>query len=268
MIHFKEHVDGNMHYVFIMEIETGRSLSIDSTMDNFTNLRDAIVEVAQNDGSLDKIAQMIEDNKPENELSRIREELGITINPDRTVSLPHGVVLPQGIANVFNEIVDIEHGKRLIKFAKDLSENPRKHSREAMVAWIMTNPSLTILPDGRIRGFRGLREDYTSIHSGYGVVNGKEFENAHLDNSPGNIIEFPAQLIDHNTNRYCSIGLHVGTWGYASGFGQGKYVSVAFSAKDVVSPPSDAKQEKIRVCRMEILESLDKWKLDAKYSQY
>lgn len=265
MLHYKEHIEGTMHYVFVMDIMTGVNVSIDSTAHNFEQLRESIMETVNNRGSLEEVRNLIEESRSNNDVGELRKELGITINDDGTVSLPHGVTLPAGVHSVFNDIVDKEHGERLIKFAKSLSDNPREYSRQAMIAWIMTNPSLTILEDGRIRGFRGLQDDFHSIHSGYGIVNGVELKNAHLDNSPGNIIEFPVAMSDHNTVNSCSIGLHVGTWKYASSYGRGKYVSVAFSASDVVSPPHDAHQSKIRVSRMEILEEINKYEYDVKF---
>lgn len=276
MIYIKNHAEGDLETVFVLDINTGKSISVNSLQEGFQDMKNAISELDET-SDFNQVVDIIEalrvntlDDKIRN-LQEIRKELGITINPDGSVSLPHGVELPEGIAVIFNQVDDLEHGKRLIKFAEKLSNNPREYAREALVAWIIKNPSLTILEDGRIRGYRGLRDDFTSIHAGYGVVFHKrgegeyervEYTNDHLDNSVGNIITFPQEMVDHNTAIRCSIGLHVGTWDYASGFGQGKYVAVAFSPEHVVSPPDDAHQSKIRVHEMEILEEVDKYSYD------
>lgn len=201
-------------------------------------------------------------SKEEESMKDLREELGIIINDDNTVTLPNGVVLPNGISSIFNDIDDREHFEYLMNFADLLEKNPYDYAKNSLIDWIMRNSSLTILPDGRIKGYRAVRNDFKSNHSGYGIVNGVEYENDHLDNTPGNIIEFPSFMIDHNPLSSCSIGIHVGTLDYATDFsyqcGRGsRIVTVAFSPSDVVSPPYDAKQSKIRVSLMEILEEIN-----------
>lgn len=184
----------------------------------------------------------------------IIEEMGAIIDHDeKTITFPNGIVFNEEITEVFKHMKTKEEAERFFKFVDLLAENPREYVYESLTYWIMKNPSLDILEDGRIKGYRGLRDDFTSIRSGYGVVNGVEV-NGHHDNSPGNILEFPVALTDHNAENACSIGLHVGTRKYAENYGRGKYVTVAFSPADVVSSVSDSHQEKLRVSKMEILE--------------
>lgn len=183
----------------------------------------------------------------------IIEELGAVIDPhEKTITFPNGIVFKEEIIEVFKHMKTKEEAERFFKFVELLASNPREYVYESLTYWIMTNPSLDILEDGRIKGYRGLNKDFTSIRSGYGIVNGLEV-NGHHDNSPGNILEFPVELTDHNAANACSIGLHVGTRKYAENYGQGKYVTVAFSPADVVSSVQDSRQEKLRVSKMEII---------------
>ena len=181
-------------------------------------------------------------------------EFGATIDPaEQTIEFPNGIVFSREVTEVFKYMTSEEEAKRFVKFVELLGDNPRTYVYESLTQWILQNPTLEILEDGRIKGYRGLRSDYKSIHSGYGIVNGVEVH-GHLDNTPGNILEFPVSLTDHNAEHACSIGLHVGTKEYAENFGSGKYVTVAFSPADVVSSVLDSEQGKLRVSKMEILE--------------
>lgn len=239
----------------VTDMFTGDSVIVTAHRPDYDNVVDRIRQLVSQGSNLDEVRNSIQDTlsaEQKKKMENLRNKLGISINAHGEVTLPNGVSLPSGIAAIFSDIDDEEHAQRLIKFAQRLNQNPYEHAKESLVDWIMHNPSLKILEDGRIRGYRGLQENMTSIHSGYGIVNGEEV-NDHLDNTPGNIIEFPSYMIDHNPSNYCSVGIHVGTEKYAVGFGQ-RYVTVAFAPEDVVSPPSDAAQEKIRVCKIEVLE--------------
>lgn len=178
---------------------------------------------------------------------------GITVDKEY-IDSTEDMVLPKELGDVFKNIKNEEQLKRFALFTQLLAKNPYSHSKESLIQWIIKNPSLEILEDGRIRGFRGVTKDLLSIHSGYGIVNGVEY-NDQLDNTPGNIIEFPAEMIDHNPRNLCSVGIHVGTADYAFGFGY-RFLKVAFSPQDVVSFPADSEQEKIRVSKVEILEEI------------
>lgn len=249
------HVDGNASTFTVTDMLTGDTETINNSGSDYEKNKEILKKMISEGATLEDIRNYLDgyyESIPEKKLEKIREELNIKILADDTVELPNGVILPAGIASIFKDIVDKEQAQSLIKFAELLMKNPREHAREALVQWIMKNQSLRIMEDGRIRGYRGLRNDMRSIHSGYAIVNGEEV-NGHVDNTPGNIIEFPIHMIDHNPSRPCSVGLHIGTKKYALGYGE-RYVIAAFSPEDVVSPPSDASQSKIRVSKMEILE--------------
>lgn len=190
-------------------------------------------------------------------IRRSREKYGVTINQeDGSVTLPSGAVLPDAFRRMITSVTDEKDIQAVLAFGEKLVANPLAHARDSLIEWITRNPSLAITRDGDVIGYRGLREDYTSIHSGYGIVNGVHYTDAHLDNSPGNVIEFPREMIDHNPDNFCSVGLHVGTWDFASSFTRGPIVIVTFSPADVVSPPRDAEQEKIRVSSMTVRASI------------
>ena len=150
---------------------------------------------------------------------------------------------------------------KLIKFLENLMNNPSEHSREQLYDWIAPR-DITITQDGHFLAYKGLREDFTSINAGPGIVNNVEYTgNTHLDNTPGNVVEFSRSKVVANSSIGCAVGLHAGTHEYASGFAQGKLVLVKINPRDVVSVPTDCDAQKLRVCRYEVLEEVQE-KLD------
>lgn len=134
----------------------------------------------------------------------------------------------------------------LVKFYEKIEANPNPHSREHLYRWL--NHRFTITDEGNILGYRGLRDDFTSVHAGPGIVNGEEV-NGHLDNSVGNVVELPRDQVTFDPAQGCAFGLHVGTYEYANGWGRGKVVEVEVDPRDVVSVPTDSNDAKMRVCR-------------------
>lgn len=192
-------------------------------------------------------------------IKKIRRELGVSIHNDKVII--GNIELPFEFQKLLGNVTTIEDAKSIVAFAKDLDKNPGEHCKEALVEWLIANPSLSFTTDGRIIGYRAVDAKFLSNHSGYGIVNGVEIENGRLDNTPGNVLEFPRFMVDQNPDSWCSIGLHVGTWSYATGYsrsfcGGHNLISVAFKASDVVSPPSDAHQKKIRVSEYTVLETI------------
>lgn len=142
---------------------------------------------------------------------------------------------------------------KLVKFLENLMTNPSDHSREQLYDWIAPR-NITITSDGHFLAYKGVRDDYTSVNSGPGIVNNVEFSETNLNNSPGNVLEFPRNKVVANSGIGCAVGLHAGTFEYASGFSRGKVVLVKINPRDVVSVPTDCDAQKLRVCRYEVLE--------------
>lgn len=255
MLYIKNYIEHDKESVVVTDTMTGDTATITNDTKNYDEIVDEIMELINlGDATIDDIKQTIESLTPESENATIRKELGIVIGANGEINLPDGITLPKDVAGVFREITSREQAERLIKFAKRLAKNPHEHARASLIEWIISNPSLSILEDGRIRGFRGNDQNMRSIHSGYGIVNGVEV-NEHLDNSPGNIIEFPRHMADHNPDRICSVGIHVGTKKYAYDWGN-RWVTVAFAPEDVISFPGDGTSYKIRVVKLEVLEEV------------
>lgn len=140
----------------------------------------------------------------------------------------------------------------ILNFLEKLYNNPSKDSIQSLWDFV-TNHKLRLTPDGDFLAFKGLREDYTSVHSGEGIVNNKYYSNNYLNNSIGNVIEMPRSSVENNRNIGCSTGLHAGSFEYAKGFSSGKLVIVSINPRDVVSVPVDSKYAKLRISRYTVV---------------
>ncbi len=163
---------------------------------------------------------------------------------------PVDEVIERGILRSLKE--GLEDHKPLVNFMEKVYTNTNEHTRESLFRWLNTE-DFTIDADGDIVGYKGLRSDYTSVHAGPGIVNGESFEQANLDNSPGNVVEMPRSEVTHDPAVGCARGLHVGSWDYASSFGNGVTVEVRVNPRDVVSVPTDCNDQKMRVAKYRVV---------------
>lgn len=154
--------------------------------------------------------------------------------------------------------VNSETWMSLINFTESLFDNVSESVRDQLYSWMqyqIRNGRLTLTPEGKFLGYKGVKADFGSIHSGPGIVNGVP-ANGHLDNTPGNVIEMARDAVDDDRTRTCSTGLHVGSYDYAKSFAQGKVVLVEVDPRDVVSVPDDYNGQKIRACKYRVVDSV------------
>lgn len=131
---------------------------------------------------------------------------------------------------------------RYIKFLVRLLRNPSAKSVEMLYDFMQAN-DIDILPDGRIKCFRGVTQlpDGSCVDSHSGKV--PQYE--------GCFISMPRNFVEDNPEVACSHGLHCAGAEYAKGYGV--LTEVAVDPADVVSVPYDYDFAKCRCCRFEIL---------------
>lgn len=147
----------------------------------------------------------------------------------------------------------------LVNFLEKLANNPNQDSVEQLYGWITATGGLTITYDGNIVGYKGVQttsEGYRSINAGRAIVNGEEVTGT-IPNDIDDTIEMPRSEVTFNPSVGCSVGLHVGTWEYASRWGDGTTLEVEVNPRDVVSVPHDSGAQKMRVCRYTVTDVLD-----------
>jgi hypothetical protein len=154
-------------------------------------------------------------------------------------------IIPQPIAEKLTEFINEGLPKTaILKFWENVKLNPSESSVEQLFQFLCDN-SWPITKDGCFLAYK-----YVD------VVNGKLVDSytKTYDNSIGNIVTMDRNSCNPNRNIECSTGLHVAGFAYASSNGGGKkLIEVKVNPKDVVSVPKDYNNQKIRVCRYEVL---------------
>lgn len=126
----------------------------------------------------------------------------------------------------------------LIAFLERLLANPSRRSIDELYKFL-EHENLPITESGTFLAYKGVRDDYTDVHSGT------------FDNTPGNTHEMARNAVDDDARRDCSNGFHVGSLEYATGFGP-RTVIVEVDPADVVSVPySDA--NKLRTSKYTVI---------------
>ena len=132
--------------------------------------------------------------------------------------------------------------ERYIKFLVRLLGNPSAKSVEMLYDFMQAN-DIDILPDGRIKCFRGV----TQLPDGSCV----DYHSGKVPQYEGCFISMPRNFVEDNPEVACSHGLHCASAEYAKGYGV--LTEVAVDPADVVSVPYDHDLAKCRCCRFEIL---------------
>lgn len=140
-------------------------------------------------------------------------------------------------------------------FMENLSANPSQESRRHLWRWLEAQETMTLTEDGMIVGYKGVGDDERSLSvtSGTNTVtvasdSGIEQVTGKVPNPVGATVTIARAEVDPERESYCSFGLHVGTWEYASTFGR-RILKVIVNPRDVVAVPSDRNGQKMRTCR-------------------
>jgi hypothetical protein len=155
---------------------------------------------------------------------------------------------------------DVEDFQPLVNFLEKVMDNPSEHSRGQLYEWL-DRRDFTITANGDIVGYKGVRivgDSYESISSGVEqvLVNGEAHQGC-IPNPVGAVVNMARGLVHEDPSAACSRGLHVGTWGYASGFAQGAVLEVHVNPRDVVSVPTDCDAQKVRTCRYKVVRAIN-----------
>lgn len=160
--------------------------------------------------------------------------------------------LAEHMVSLMREGKDTADVKPFALFMENLLANPSLHSQEHLFNFLRDTQGFTLTDDGMLLGYKGLNADGSSVTAGTNTVyvNG-EPHTGRIPNPLGAIVSIPRSEVDDSSYRACSTGLHVGTWGYASGFGS-RLVTVLVNPRDVVSIPNNHNENKMRVCRYKV----------------
>lgn len=201
--------------------------------------------------------------------------------------------IAQGLLNILGENKeDTAHLEAVSRFLQKAADNPNMPDSDKLYRWLVQE-GLTLTSDGDFIGYKSVysvdkdtfnwgmvtrpngdvvpgsdvfpdfvQPLFRSTYSGGGIVDGVEFH-GHVPNYVGAVVEMPRDRVDSNGAVECSVGLHVGTYGYASTFSGDHMLLVKVNPRDVVSVP-DYDFTKLRACRYMVIASDVSGKLDSK----
>lgn len=153
-----------------------------------------------------------------------------------------GTKLPKALSNRLLELVDRGEDTGILeRFWDNLRQNPTESSREDLFSFVEAN-DIPISRDGCIIVYKKVRDDYWDSHTG----------RTHL-NKPGTTVQMERAAVDGDRNNTCSSGLHVAAFEYASTFSGTRLMECKVNPRDVVAVPPDYSNQKMRVCKYQIL---------------
>ena len=141
----------------------------------------------------------------------------------------------------------------LVNFFDRLRANSSNRAVEELYAFL-EHTGIPITKDGHFLAYKGVQENRYSVTENptTRVLQGTVTPEGHIWNGDGCTIEVVRQDVDDNCTRTCSHGLHVGSYEYASLWGDVRVV-VEVDPADVVSVPIDSDRQKVRVCKYKVL---------------
>jgi len=128
----------------------------------------------------------------------------------------------------------------LIKFLERLLANPSRRSVEELYKFL-EHGKMPITEAGTFLAYKGVNDDYTDVHSG------------RFSNRVGIVNSMPRNQVNDDFRVGCSVGFHVGSLEYATGWGS-RTVIVEVDPADVVSVPDDCSCQKLRTCKYQVIE--------------
>lgn len=130
----------------------------------------------------------------------------------------------------------------LFKFWERIQQNPSWRSVQQL--WpFLEHQGIAITEDGCFLAYKSVTSDL------------KDHRTKQLDNTPGQIHQMARNLVSDDPETPCHYGFHVGALEYARTFGGSnrKIVICKVDPADVVCIPKDSSQQKMRVCRYEVM---------------
>jgi len=134
----------------------------------------------------------------------------------------------------------------IIKFLDNLMDNPSYRAVKELYKFLEVG-QMPLTDDGNFLCYKKVDRNFKDIHSGT------------FDNSVGSICEMPRNMVDEDSSRTCSAGLHACSFSYLKHFGgspDNKVVVVKINPRDVVSIPSDYHDSKLRCSRYEVVQDV------------
>ena len=167
----------------------------------------------------------------------------------------HGVVVEK-LLDLLG--MGLQDAAPLVNYIANLLNNPSKQSVDELYDFLSYR-SLPIDSDGFVLAYKGVRDNYWSVRGNRNtvVLQGETNDKGQILNNIGDTIEVQRRCVDDNRANNCSDGLHVGSFDYASDWGQ-RTLQVRFNPADAVSVPLDCSCQKCRVTKYQIVKEIER----------
>lgn len=159
---------------------------------------------------------------------------------------------------IIQMIKDGVNHKPVLKFLENLYKNPSYRAINELYSFL-ANKALPITDDGCFLGYKSV-----IVYHGVDIVglDGNSIKEGDLvdkytcksyRNNVGDNPQMPRFKVDDNCERHCSDGLHVGAIPYVKSYVGDKIMLVKVNPANVVSVPTDANCQKVRVCAYDVI---------------
>lgn len=229
--------------------KTTGQVAVDRSADSFDQILDTLIA---NSFSQDSLAEAFIQLQPMKALDKFTHgKLTIDAKNREIFYVADEDTIPYKVNNklttrVIAMVRDGETGvTTLLNFMEKLMENPSRRAVEELYGFLEAN-DIKIVESGDFIAWKKVRSDYLDIHSGT------------IDNSPGKSPRVARNMVDEDSNRTCSYGLHVCSKSYLPNFGNGgsRVVSVLVNPADVVAIPADYNNAKMRCAGYTVLDEV------------
>jgi hypothetical protein len=150
---------------------------------------------------------------------------------------------------ITNRIIDFYKQKLpylpLVNFWRNITQNPSEESQKHLYLFLEAN-KMPITHDGCFIGYKKvMANDNGDLVDCYSKT---------FCNNVGAVVVVDRANVDPDRNQTCSRGLHVAAFDYAANNYSGSHLlEVKVNPKDVVAVPTDYSNQKMRVCRYEVV---------------
>jgi len=142
----------------------------------------------------------------------------------------------------------------MLKFLDAKFKNVDTNSVTSLYRFL-ENKEMPITDNGTVLGFKGVRSDLYSVHTGQEpLISGVRRSDGSILNDIGETVWMERRYVDCNANNPCGPGLHIGSRRYAKGWGP-RVMVVEFSPEDVCMVPNNS-CEVLRVNKYRIVGEL------------
>ena len=217
---------------------------VDTAHPNYDVIKDAL-----KNGEWDKIPELVNIVNKVEEAIKSATSGNINIKDGEILygTMPIHNTLTERILRMIDEGFEVSH---MIKFLDNLMQNPSRRAVMELYDFLEAG-GIPITENGTFLTYKKIRNDWTDIYTGT------------MDNSIGATVEMPRNMVDEDSDRTCSYGLHVCSYDYLSHFGSSgndRVIICEICPSDVVAIPKDYNNTKMRVCKYKVIGEVEDYK--------